>query len=200
MKNNNDTKKQIEEEEEEGKLSLVKIIISGILFSLGIVLNISDKAKFIIFLMSYIVISYSIIFNAIKNIIHGKIFDETFLMSIASIGAIAIGEYTEAVAVMLFYSIGEYMQDKAVDHSRKSIAELMNIRPDYANLKIGDKIERVSPEQVKIGEIIIVKSGERIPLDGIVLDGTSYLDTSALTGESVPREVKKDSEVLSRND
>ena len=92
------------------------------------------------------------------------------------------------------------MQDKAVDHSRKSIAELMNIRPDYANLKIGDKIERVSPEQVKIGEIIIVKSGERIPLDGIVLDGTSYLDTSALTGESVPREVKKDSEVLSRND
>ena len=200
MKNNNDTKKQIEEEEEEGKLSLVKIIISGILFSLGIVLNISDKAKFIIFLMSYIVISYSIIFNAIKNIIHGKIFDETFLMSIASIGAIAIGEYTEAVAVMLFYSIGEYMQDKAVDHSRKSIPELMNIRPDYANLKIGDKIERVSPEQVKIGEIIIVKSGERIPLDGIVLDGTSYLDTSALTGESVPREVKKDSEVLSRND
>lgn len=199
MKNNNDTKNQIEEDDE-GKLSLVKIIISGILFLLGIVLNISDKAKLIIFLMSYIVISYRIILNAIKNIIHGKVFDETFLMSVASIGAIAIGEYTEAVAVMLFYSIGEYMQDKAVDHSRKSIAELMNIRPDYANLKIGDKIEKVSPEQVKIGDIIIVKSGERIPLDGIVLDGTSYLDTSALTGESVPREVQKGSEVLSRND
>lgn len=186
-----------EVEEDEGKIALAKIAISGILFLLGLFLNIDNAFKLVIFLVSYIIIGYDIIFRAIKNMFRGKVFDESFLMSIATIGAFAIGEFSEAVAVMLFYKIGEYFQDKAVDHSRKSISELMNIRPDYANLKVNDIVEKVSPEDVNIGDIIVVKSGEKIPLDGIVIEGNSFVDTVALTGESVPRKVNVNDEVLS---
>ena len=186
-----------DDDEDEGKIALAKIAISGILCLLGIFLNINEKFKFVIFLISYIIIGYDIVFKAIKNMFKGKVFDETFLMSIATIGAMLIGEFKEAVAVMLFYKIGEFFQDKAVDHSRKSIAELMDIRPDYANLKIKDKIEKVSPDEVNIGDIIVVKTGEKIPLDGVIIEGSSFVDTVALTGESVPREVKVNDEVLS---
>lgn len=184
-------------ENDEGRYELAKIIVSGILFILAIFLKIDERFKFLILLVSYIVVGYEIILNAVKNIIKGKVFDETFLMSIATIGAFAIKEPHEAVAVMLFYSIGEYLQDKAVDHSRKSITELMNIKPEYANLKTNDTIQKVSPEEVKIGDIIVVKPGEKIPLDGIVIDGNSYVDTVALTGESVPRAIKANDNVLS---
>lgn len=184
-------------EENEEKYALIKIGISGILFLLGMVLSIDEKFKLLIFLVSYLVVGYEIILNAIKNIGKGKIFDETFLMSIATIGAFLIGEFSEAVAVMLFYKVGEYFQDKAIEHSRKSIKELMNIRPDYANLKIGKKLEKISPDKVNIGDMIVVKSGEKIPLDGIVIEGNSFVDTTALTGESMPREVKENEEVLS---
>ena len=186
-----------EEDDEDGKIELTKIVISGILFLLGMILNLNENFKFVIFLISYIIIGYDIVFKAIKNMFRGKVFDETFLMSIATIGAFAIGEFNEAVAVMLFYKIGEYFQDKAVQHSRKSIAELMNIRPDYANLKVNDKIEKVTPDEVNIGDMIIVKAGEKIPLDGIIIEGNSFVDTVALTGESLPREVKVNDEVLS---
>lgn len=184
-------------DEDEDRFRLLKILLSGGLFILGIVLNINAKYKFFIFLVAYLIVGFDVILNALKNIVKGKVFDETFLMSIATIGAFAIGESNEAVAVMLFYTIGEYLQDKAVDHSRKSISELMNIRPEYANLKLENKIEKVSPDKVKIGDIIVVKVGEKVPLDGIVVEGKSLLDTSAITGESIPREVKENSEVLS---
>ena len=143
------------------------------------------------------IIGGEVILNAIKNIIRGEIFDENFLMSIATIGAFFIGEYPEAVAVMLFYQIGEVFQGYAVNKSRKSISSLMNIRADHANVLRDDKEIRVSPEDVSIGEFIIIKPGERVPLDGTVLEGTSFIDTSALTGESVPREVTTGNEILS---
>ena len=150
-----------------------------------------------IYILSYIIVGYDIVLKAIRNIFRGKVFDENFLMTIATIGAFAIGEYPEAVAVMLFYQIGELFQSYAVDKSRKSIASLMDIRPDYANVKRENQIIKVNPEEVKIGETIIVKPGEKIPLDGKVINGESLIDTSALTGESVPREVKVNDEVLS---
>ena len=193
----NDNGDDDDEEEDEEKIALAKIIISGILCLLGIFLNVNDGFKFAIFLISYIIIGYDIIFKAIKNMFRGKVFDETFLMSISTIGAFAIGEFKEGVAVMLFYKIGEFLQDKAVDRSRKSIADLMNIRPDYANLKVNDKVKKVSPNEVNIGDIIIVKNGEKIPLDGIIIDGNSFVDTVALTGESIPKEVNVNDEVLS---
>ena len=135
--------------------------------------------------------------EALEHLFKGKLFDENFLMAIATIGAFGVGEFPEAVCVMLFYQIGELFQNYAVDKSRKSIASLMDIRPDFANIKIGDKIEKVSPEEVKIGDIIVVKPGERIPLDGTVIEGKSMIDTSSLTGESVPRNVSINDEVLS---
>ena len=150
-----------------------------------------------IYILSYIIVGYDIVLKAIRNIFRGKVFDENFLMTIATIGAFVIGEYPEAVAVMLFYQIGELFQSYAVDKSRKSIASLMDIRPDYANVKRENQIIKVNPEEVKIGETIIVKPGEKIPLDGKVINGESLIDTSALTGESVPREVKVNDEVLS---
>ena len=153
--------------------------------------------SFILFGASYLIIGGEVILNAIKNIIRGEIFDENFLMSIATIGAFFIGEYPEAVAVMLFYQIGEVFQGYAVNKSRKSISSLMNIRADHANVLRDDKEIRVSPEDVSIGEFIIIKPGERVPLDGTVLEGTSFIDTSALTGESVPREVTTGNEILS---
>lgn len=150
-----------------------------------------------LFIISYLVVGFEILKKAVRNIFRGKIFDENFLMAVATIGAFAIGEFPEAVAVMLFYQVGELFQSYAVDKSRKSIASLMDIRPDYANIEKDGKVEKVDPDEVKIGDIIIVKTGEKIPLDGVVVDGTSSLDTMALTGESVPRVVKTEDEVLS---
>lgn len=176
----------------------VKIIISAILFVLALVIPFSNELiNNGLFIISYLVVGFEILKKAVRNIFRGKIFDENFLMAVATIGAFAIGEFPEAVAVMLFYQVGELFQSYAVDKSRKSIASLMDIRPDYANIEKDGKVEKVDPDEVKIGDIIIVKTGEKIPLDGVVVDGTSSLDTMALTGESVPRVVKTEDEVLS---
>lgn len=176
----------------------IKIIISAILFVLALVIPFSNEwINNGLFIISYLVVGFEILKKAIRNIFRGKVFDENFLMAVATIGAFAIGEFPEAVAVMLFYQVGELFQSYAVDKSRKSIASLMDIRPDYANIEKDGKIEKVDPDEVKIGDIIIVKTGEKIPLDGVVVDGTSSLDTMALTGESVPRVVKTEDEVLS---
>ena len=153
-----------------------------------------NKALYII---AYLIVGFEVVLEAVENIFKGKVFDENFLMTIATIGAFAIGEFPEAVAVMLFYQVGELFQSYAVDKSRKSIASLMEIRPDYANVKRNNEISKINPEEVKIGETIIVKPGEKIPLDGKIVKGNSMLDTSALTGESLPREVKEKDEVLS---
>lgn len=178
------------------KRNLNKIIISSIIvvISLLIPLNI---IKTILFIVAYLIVGYPIIKKAATNIFHGEVFDENFLMTIATIGAFLTGEYLEGVLVMLLYQVGELFQSYAVASSRKSITELMDIRPDYANLKDGEKYKKVSPEEVNIGDIILVKPGEKVPLDGIVVEGNSYLDTVALTGESVPRKVNKDDEILS---
>ena len=176
----------------------IKIIISAILFVLALVIPFSNELiNNGLFIISYLVVGFEILKKAIRNIFRGKVFDENFLMAVATIGAFAIGEFPEAVAVMLFYQVGELFQSYAVDKSRKSIASLMDIRPDYANIEKDGKIEKVDPDEVKIGDIIIVKTGEKIPLDGVVVEGTSSLDTMALTGESVPRVVKTEDEVLS---
>ena len=176
----------------------IKIIISAILFVLALVIPFANEwINNGLFIISYLVAGFEILKKAVRNIFRGKVFDENFLMAVATIGAFAIGEFPEAVAVMLFYQVGELFQSYAVDKSRKSIASLMDIRPDYANIEKYGKIEKVDPDEVKIGDIIIVKTGEKIPLDGIVVEGTSSLDTMALTGESVPRVVKTEDEVLS---
>lgn len=176
----------------------VKIIISAILFVLALVIPFSNELiNNGLFIISYLVVGSEILKKAVRNIFRGKVFDENFLMAVATIGAFAIGEFPEAVAVMLFYQVGELFQSYAVDKSRKSIASLMDIRPDYANIEKDGKVEKVDPDEVKIGDIIIVKTGEKIPLDGVVIDGISSLDTMALTGESVPRVVKTEDEVLS---
>ena len=176
----------------------IKIIISAILFVLALVIPFANEwINNGLFIISYLVAGFEILKKAVRNIFRGKVFDENFLMAVATIGAFAIGEFPEAIAVMLFYQVGELFQSYAVDKSRKSIASLMDIRPDYANIEKDGKIEKVDPDEVKIGDIIIVKTGEKIPLDGIVVEGTSSLDTMALTGESVPRVVKTEDEVLS---
>ena len=176
----------------------IKIIISAILFVLALVIPfLNEWINNGLFIISYLVVGCEILKKAVRNIFRGKVFDENFLMAVATIGAFAIGEFPEAVAVMLFYQVGELFQSYAVDKSRKSIASLMDIRPDYANIEKDGKVEKVDPDEVKIGDIIIVKTGEKIPLDGVVVEGTSSLDTMALTGESVPRVVKTEDEVLS---
>ena len=180
------------------KEKLYRIICSSILLIIAVILkNVNNIVSIILFSISYLVIGYDILLKAIKNIKRGKVFDENFLMAVATIGAICINELAEAVTVMLFYQIGELFQDYAVNKSRKSIAELMDIRPDYANVIREDKHIKVNPSLVKVGEIILVKPGEKIPLDGIVVEGTSMLNTLALTGESVPRRVNVNDEVLS---
>ncbi len=176
----------------------IKIIISAILFVLALVIPFSNEwINNGLFIISYLVVGCEILKKAVRNIFRGKVFDENFLMAVATIGAFAIGEFPEAVAVMLFYQVGELFQSYAVDKSRKSISSLMDIRPDYANIEKDGKIEKVDPDEVKIGDIIIVKTGEKIPLDGVIIEGRSSLDTMALTGESVPRVVKTEDEVLS---
>lgn len=179
------------------KVPVVKIGLSLVLFITGIIMDLSEPFELVTFLISYIIVGGDVLIRAIKNIARGQIFDENFLMTIATIGAFFVGEFPEAVAVMLFYQVGELFQDIAVDRSRKSITSLMDIKPEYANLKVGEGIKMVSPEDVNIGDIIVVKPGEKVPLDGKVIEGYSTADTSALTGESIPRELEPGSIALS---
>ncbi len=151
----------------------------------------------VLYLIPYGIIGWDVLWRAIRNIKNGQVFDENFLMSVATVGAFGCGEYPEAVAVMLFYQVGELFQSVAVDRSRKSISALMDIRPDYANMERKGELVQVDPEEVSVGDVIVVKAGERIPLDGTVLEGTSTLDTAALTGESLPRDVQPGDEVIS---
>lgn len=180
------------------KKQLIKIIIALVLFCLAITVNFKNEwINNTIFFISYLIVGMEVLREAVEHILKGKIFDENFLMSVATIGAFIIGEFPEAVAVMLFYQIGEFFQNYAVNKSKKSIAELMDIRPEYANIIRDDKQEKISPSDVKIGEVIIVKPGEKVPLDGIVIEGNTSLDTKALTGESIPKEILEGSEILS---
>ena len=177
---------------------LWRIIIGAAVLATAILLSLNNEwLQIALFIISYIIVGGDVVKRAVKNIFKGQVFDESFLMSIATIGAFFIGEYPEGVAVMLFYQVGELFQSYAVGKSRKSIASLMDIRPDYANVKKGDELVKVDPDEVQIGDIIIIKAGEKIPLDGKVIEGSSMIDTSALTGESVPREVEVGSDILS---
>ena len=177
---------------------VIKIILALILFIIALALNFDNElVNNIIYIISYIIVGFEIVKKAIKNIIRGKLFDENFLMTIATLGAFGIGEFPEAVAVMLFYQIGESFQDYAVDKSRKSITSLINIRPDYANVERNGKLLKVNPDDVKIGEIVVIKPGEKIPLDGNIIEGRSSIDIKALTGESLPKDVVEGEDVLS---
>ncbi|MCI8347052.1 MAG: cadmium-translocating P-type ATPase [Bacilli bacterium] len=180
------------------KVQSIKIIISLLLVLIALIIRFDiEIIRRILYVIAYIIVGYDIVLKAVRNIFKGKLFDENFLMTVATIGAFWIGEFPEAVAVMLFYQIGELFQSYAVDKSRKSVASLMDVRPDYANVFRKDYIERVDPDEVNIGEIIMVKPGEKIPLDGIVVEGESMINTQALTGESVPRKVRINTDVLS---
>jgi Cd2+/Zn2+-exporting ATPase len=177
---------------------LIKILAGAATYAFGLLYKTDNHTvNLLIYLVAYAVIGGDILLHALKNILRGHVFDENFLMSVATIGAFAVGEYEEGVAVMLFYQVGELFQSYAVDRSRKSIAGLMDIRPDYANVRRGDGLEKVDPDEVKVGEIIVIKPGEKIPLDAQVIEGASALDTSALTGESAPREVAPGDDLLS---
>ena len=176
----------------------LRILIGSALYTFGIFYQPQGNiASLAIYLSAYLIIGGDVLLKAIKNILRGQVFDENFLMSIATVGAFAIGDYKEGVAVMLFYQVGELFQSFAVDRSRKSIAKLMDIRPDYANVQRGGQLERVDPDEVKVGETILIKAGEKIPLDAEVLEGNSTVDTAALTGESLPREVAPGDALLS---
>ena len=177
---------------------LWRIIIGAAVLATVVLLSLNNEwLQIALFIISYIIVGGDVVKRAVKNIFKGQVFDENFLMSIATIGAFFIGEYPEGVAVMLFYQVGELFQSYAVGKSRKSIASLMDIRPDYANVKKGDELVKVDPDEVQIGDIIVIKAGEKIPLDGKVIEGSSMIDTSALTGESIPREVEVGSDILS---
>ena len=176
----------------------IKIIIALILFLIAFIIKFPNEwINNAIYIISYIIVGFDIVKKAVRNIIRGKVFDENFLMAVATIGAFGIGEFPEAVAVMLLYQIGELFQSYAVDKSRKSISSLMDIRPDFANVERDGKIQKVDPDEVEIGEIIVIKPGEKVPLDGIVIEGDSSLDTKALTGETLPKNVTISDEVLS---
>ena len=186
-----------EYEEKNEKQRLLKITIGFCILLCGLFCNLQGLSKFLVFLVAYIIVGCDIILTAIKNIIKGEVFDENFLMSLATIGAFSIKEYPEAVMVMVLYQIGEYFQDKAVEKSKKSISDLMDIRPDYANVEINGEIVKKSPQEINIGEIIIVKTGEKIPLDGVITDGSAIIDTSVLTGESVPQNLSVGNSAIS---
>ena len=180
------------------KRMLIRILASGVLFVGAVLLPLSGWAELAVFLVPYAVIGWDVLWRAVRNIAHGQVFDENFLMALATIGALAIGEYPEAVFVfMLFYQVGEWFQSYAVNRSRTSIAALMDIRPDYANIEVDGQLRQVDPEEVSVGDAIVIKAGERIPLDGVVLEGSSTLDTAALTGESLPRQVQPGDDVIS---
>lgn len=188
-----------EEEHEEGsaRARILRIALAAVLFGLSLLLPLPDSAKIALALAAYLIVGADVLWRAIKNILHGAIFDENFLMTLATVGAVAVGQYEEAVGVMLFYQLGELFQDVAVGRSRRSIRDLMNIRPDYANVQVGDQVEKRDPATVQIGDVIVIRPGERVPLDAEVLSGDSMLDTAALTGESVPRSVHPGDAVIS---
>ncbi|MGO3790172.1 MAG: heavy metal translocating P-type ATPase [Enterococcus gilvus] len=188
---------QTQREEESSKGKIIQIVVAIIALGGLAVFTPAMPLKLIAYLILYLWIGYDVLKTAITNIFHGEIFDENFLMAIATVGAIAIGEYPEAVAVMLFYQVGEFFQDYAVAKSRKSISSLLAIRPDSANLIQNGEVKKVAPEAIKVGDRILIKPGEKVPLDGIVKEGNSMLDTSALTGESVPRSIYPDEQILS---
>lgn len=173
------------------KKRTLKILISFILFAVALIIPFENVwISRAIFLIVYIIVGLEIVKKAIRNIFRGKLFDENFLMTLATIGAFAIGEFPEGVAVMLFYQVGEAFQSYAVDKSRKSISSLIDIMPEYANVLKNEEIIQIDPDEIKIGDIIIVKPGEKVPLDGTIIEGSSRLDTKALTGESVPKNVR----------
>ena len=189
---------------EKQKKVLGRIIATLILFVVLLVLDKTGKFDdvnkwilFVIYLVPYIIIGYDIVFKAFRNISHGQVFDENFLMMIATFGAFGVGEYSEAVAVMLFYQVGELFQAYAVGKSRKSISDMMDICPEYANIETENGLEQVDPDDVEVGSIIVIKPGEKVPLDGVVVEGESFVDTAALTGESVPRKVSAGDEIIS---
>ena len=179
------------------RLRQIGLITGAVLFVIGMVFPFSQPVEFVLFLISYLLVGGEVVLRAMKNIAKGQVFDENFLMSVATVGAFTIGDFAEGVAVMLFYQVGEFFQNLAVNRSRKSISALMDIRPDYANLKTGGEVKKVSPEEVGIGDLILVRPGEKVPLDGKVIEGTSSVDTAALTGESLPRDVEPGTELLS---
>ena len=178
------------------KKNLIRILISVALLITGLLIP-QPIVSISLILAAYLLAGYDVLLTALRNILRGEVFDENFLMALSTVGAFVIGEYPEAVAVMLFYQIGEFFQDLAVDKSRRSISELMDIRPDSANIKRGEEVVTISPDDVEVGEIIIVRPGEKVPLDGEVVSGESMLDTRALTGESVPRKASVGDDVLS---
>ncbi|OUO73640.1 heavy metal translocating P-type ATPase [Anaeromassilibacillus sp. An250] len=179
------------------KKTLVRIILSAVLLVAAALIPVGGIVKLVLFLIPYAVIGWDVLWKAIRNIAHGQVFDENFLMAIATVGAFALGEYPEGVAVMLFYQVGELFQSYAVGRSRQSIAALMDIRPDYANIEQDGKLVQVDPEDVAVGDTIVIKAGEKIPLDGVVLEGSAAVDTAALTGESLPRDVDPGDDVVS---
>ena len=179
------------------KRMLFRVLASAVLFAVALLLPTEGWLRLFTFLIPYAVIAWDVLWRAVRNIAHGQVFDENFLMSLATVGALATGEYPEAVFVMLFYQVGELFQSYAVDQSRKSITSLMDIRPDYANIEVDGQLRQVDPEDVAVGDTIVIKAGERIPLDGVVLEGTSNVDTAALTGESLPREAQPGDDVIS---
>lgn len=179
------------------KQTLYRILLSAALLIAAALLPLEGWPRLAVFLIPYALIGWDVLWRAVRNIAHGEVFDENFLMSLATVGALCVGEYPEAVFVMLFYQVGELFQSYAVDQSRKSIASLMDIRPDYANLEVDGQIQQTDPEDVAVGDIILIKPGERIPLDGDVVEGNSTLDTAALTGESLPRSVGPGESVVS---
>ncbi|WP_157228409.1 heavy metal translocating P-type ATPase [Clostridium saccharoperbutylacetonicum] len=204
--NKDNASKNLEEHEEDGhhhhesegsKSEMIRLAIGALIFGVATAMKFPNYIELVLYLISYLLVGGEVILGALRNIRRGQIFDENFLMSVATIGAFAIGEYPEGVAVMLFYQIGEMFQDMAVNRSRKSITALMDIRPDFANLKVNNDIKKVEPEEVKIADIIVVKPGEKVPLDGKVIEGNSMVDTAALTGESVPKEVGIGDSILS---
>ena len=180
------------------KKAMIRIIIAVVLVGLISLLPVKGYIRFALFMIPYLVIGYDILRKAVKGIMNRQVFDENFLMAVATIGAIALGDYTEGVAVMIFYQIGELFQSYAVGKSRRNISELMDIRPDYANVETenGD-LEQVDPDEVEIGSVIVVQPGEKVPIDGVIIEGKSTLNTSALTGESLPREAEVDDEIVS---
>ncbi len=184
------------EEKENIGLEITKLAIALIIFVIAIIKVVPNKLTIWLYIIAYLLSGYGVLFKSIKNIFKGEVFDENFLMSIATLGAFAINEPVEAVAVMIFYNLGELFQDIATDKSKKSIISLMNIKPKIANLKKDNKITSASPEELKIGDIIVVKPGEKVPVDGVIINGESFINTSALTGESVPRKVGLDDEIL----
>lgn len=184
-------KESVAGEEPDGRRRVIlRLAAGGILFAAGLLVDFAPWLELSVFLASYLIVGWDVLLRAAKGILSGQVFSEHFLMSIATIGAFFVGAYPEGAAVMIFYLVGELFEDMAVDHSRKSISSLMDIRPDYANLKKGPDMLRVSPEEVRIGDLIVIKPGEKIPLDGKVVEGASSVDTSALTGESMPRELE----------